>query len=83
MRVSMLTTIDNPYDPFTQYDDWYAFDVQKGYNSCDYLAKLAYSSNELSALDQNLAVESAIDKIVSLNLFGIYKKVTKEIVNDF
>ena len=79
MRVSMLTTIDNPYDPFTQFDDWFAFDTQKGYNSCDYLANLVYSASELSSLDQNIAVESAIDRIVKLNLLGIYKKVTKEI----
>ena len=78
MKVSMLTTIDNPYDPFTQFDEWFAFDSQKGYNSCDYLAKLVYSSSELSALDQNNAIESAIDKIVKLNVLGIYRKVTKE-----
>ena len=82
MKVSMLTTIDNPYDPFTQFDDWFAFDTQQGYNSCDYLGKLVYSSSELSALDQNIAVESAIDRIVKLNVLGIYKKVTKEIKED-
>lgn len=79
MVVSMLTTIDNPFDPFDQFDDWYAFDTQKGYNTCDYLAKLSYTSPELSSLDQTLAVESAIDRIVSLNLFGIYKKVERTI----
>ena len=79
MVVSMLTTIDNPFDPFDQVDAWYAFDTQKGYNTCDYLAKLSYTSTELSSLDQALAVESAIDRIVSLNLFGIYKKVERTI----
>lgn len=79
MVVSMLTTIDNPFDPFDQFDDWYTFDTQKGYNTCDYLAKLSYTSPELSSLDQALAVESAIDRIVSLNLFGIYKKVERTI----
>ena len=79
MEVSMLTTIDNPFDPFDQFDDWYAFDMQKGYNTCDYLAKLSYTSTELSSLDQVLAVESAIDRIVSLNLLGIYKKVKRTI----
>lgn len=79
MVVSMLTTIDNPFDPFDQFDDWYAFDTQKGYNTCNYLANLAYTSTELSSTDQALAVESAIDRIVSLNLFGIYKKVERTI----
>ena len=79
MEVAMLTTIDNPFDPFDQFDEWYAFDIQKGYNSCDYVAKLAYTSPELSALDQAQAVESAIDRIVSLNVLGIYKKVKRTI----
>ena len=78
MEVSMLTTIDNPFDPFDQFDEWYAFDTQKGYNTCAYVASLAYTSQELSALDQSLAVESAIDRILALNLFGIYKKVKRK-----
>ena len=78
MEVSMLTTIDNPFDPFDQFDEWYAFDTQKGYNTCAYVASLAYTSQELSAFDQSLAVESAIDRIVALNLFGIYKKVKRK-----
>ena len=78
MEVSMLTTIDNPFDPFDQFDEWYAFDTQKGYNTCAYVANLAYTSQELSALDQSLAIESAIDRIVALNLFGLYKKVKRK-----
>lgn len=79
MKVSMLTTIDNPFDPFTQFDDWLAFDMQNDYNCCNYLANLAYSSTKLSALDQSLAVEEAIDRIVKLNLNGVFKKVSKEV----
>lgn len=73
----MLTTTDNPYDPFTQFNDWFAFDRQKGYNTCEYLGKLAYTSPDLSALDQQLSIEIAIDSIVELNLTGLYKKVVR------
>ena len=79
MEEVMLTTTDNPYDPFTQYDDWYAYDVQKGYNTCEYLGRLSYTSSELSAADQQLAVEQAIDSIVKMNVLGIYKKVTRKL----
>lgn len=75
---SMLTTIDNPYDPFTQFDEWYAYDESKGYHSCSYLARITKSSNELSPLDEELAIESAIDEIVKMNVIGLYKKVTRE-----
>lgn len=79
MRQSMLTTIDNPFDPFTQFDEWFAFDESKGYHSCSYLARIAKTSDELSEADEERAIELAIDEIVKLNILGIYKKVTKEV----
>ena len=30
----MLTTSDNPYNPFTQFDEWQMFDSLQGYNTC-------------------------------------------------
>ena len=79
MRQVALTTIDNPYDPIDQFDEWYAFDLSKGYNCCEYVGALALTSSELSYLDQALAVEEAVDQIVKLNVLGIFKKVVKEI----
>lgn len=78
MKSSMLTTIDNPYDPFTQFDDWFAFDEQKGYHTCAYLARLANTSDELSDEENDAEIEKAIDSIVKLNVLGIYRKVQKE-----
>lgn len=78
MQQSMLTTIDNPFDPFTQFDEWYAYDVSKGYYSCAYLARITKSSDELSETDEDIAIESAIDEIIGLNMLGIYKKVSRE-----
>jgi hypothetical protein len=43
-----VTTYDNPYDYFTQFDQWLAFDRQKGYFTLEYLARLTSLSNELS-----------------------------------
>lgn len=78
MRVTMVTTTDNPYDPFTQFDQWYAFDTIQGYNTCSYLARIAKTSPELSPMDQAIAVEEAVDDIVDMNLLGIYKKVVRD-----
>ena len=77
MEERMLTTEDNPYDPFTQFEEWYAFDVQNGYNTCSYLARIAMTSNELSDADYDQALDSAIDEIMEFNLTGNYKIVTK------
>lgn len=74
--VTMLTTADNPFDPFTEFDEWLRFDESKGYNTCAYLARIAKTSDELSETDQNLAIQSAIDEIIRMNVLGIYKKVT-------
>ena len=74
----MLTTIDNPYDPFTQYDEWYEYDTTHGYNTCAYLARIAKTSDELSDEDYELEVNNAIDEIVKLNVLGIYKKAFRK-----
>ena len=29
----MLTTVDNPFDPFTQFDQWLSFDTAQGHNT--------------------------------------------------
>lgn len=76
---SMLTTVDNPHDPFDDYDSWYAHDFRMGYHTPSYLARIVVTSDELSDSDQLEAVESAIDEIVFYNVNGLYRKVTKEI----
>lgn len=77
-REVMITTVDNPFDPFTQFDEWYAYDVSSGYYTCSYLARIALLATEISDLDASLMNEWAIDEIVSHNPLGIYKKVTRE-----
>ena len=72
---SMLTTIDNPFNPFTQFDEWFAFDESKGYHTCSYLARITKGSYELSEADDVLAQELAIDEIIKINVLGIYRKV--------
>lgn len=78
MREAMLTTEDNPHDPFTEYDEWFAYDARMGYHSPSYLARVAVISEELSESDYNLSIEQAIDEIVEFNVNGLYKKVTRE-----
>lgn len=71
----MLTTFDNPFDPFNQFDSWYQFDVDKGYNSCAYLARIARTSDQLSDEENNKEIERAIDEIIQYDFMNIYKKV--------
>ena len=78
MTDSMLTTVDNPYDPFTQYDQWYAWDDSMGYHTPSFLARVVFLSNDTSEADQEMAIEIAIDEIVKENVSGVYKKVIRE-----
>lgn len=73
-----LTTSDNPFDPFTEFDKWYAYDEAHGYHSCAYLARIAKTSPNFSDEDQIKEVNRAIDEIISFNLTGNYQKVTRE-----
>jgi len=75
MNDTMLTTIDNPFDPFTQFDEWKRFDEDHGYYTCAYLARIAKTSDELSETDEAIAINQAIDEIINLNILGIYRKV--------
>jgi hypothetical protein len=77
MMDAMLTTTDNPYDPFTQFVEWQGFDEEQGYNTCAYLARVTPFSSDLSEQEQATAMDTAIDEIVALNVLGIYKKVLK------
>lgn len=70
-----LTTIDNPYDPIEQLDKWYVWDMVKGHNSCAYLDRIAHTSDAMSEEEQTAEINRAIDEIIDINPFGIYKKV--------
>lgn len=74
----MLTTTDNPFNPFTQWDEWKRFDEDKKYFTLNYLARIAKVSDELSEADYNQAVDDAIDEILNLNVLGIYKRILPE-----
>lgn len=80
MAQHMLTTVDNPYNPFTQYDEWLAWDEQSGYFSNALLSRIAITSDELSETDQEIAIETAIDEIIKENASGMHKKISKESV---
>jgi hypothetical protein len=72
----MLTTVDNPFDPFTRFDEWLAYDTRLGYNTPSLLARIAKVSDDLSDADQALAIQQAIDEVVQENVSGMFRKVS-------
>ena len=79
---TMLTTFDNPFDPFDEFVPWFLFDVEKGYNTCSRLARIARSSEDFSTIEDKIETERAIDEIIDYDFLNIYKKVTRNVENE-
>jgi hypothetical protein len=79
MRKVMLTTIDNPHSPFDDFGAWYTYDVSSGHHSLSFLGRILTDADTLSDADQDLAIEQAIDEIVTENVSGMYRKLVKEV----
>ena len=76
----MLTTKDNPFDPFEQFTSWRLFDIEKGYYSCEHLARLVEPklTDDLSQVEVNKIIEETIDSIVQYDFLHIYKKFKRK-----
>ena len=76
----MLTTIDNPFNPFEDIMSWRLFDMEKGYYTSERLAKVVQPllKEDMTQSEENEAIESAIDTIIKNDFLNIYKKVTRQ-----
>lgn len=74
-----LTTFDNPFDPFDDFTSWFMFDIEKGYNTCGYLDRIANVTDNMSQKEVNEEIERAIDEIILYNPLNIYKKVKRQV----
>ena len=82
-KVCMLTTTDNPFDPFDQFIQWFMYDIEKGYYSCSRLARIARIEDEMTEQEVDAEIERAIDELIKLDFTDKYKKVERnEIQND-
>lgn len=79
MALVMLTTVDNPFDPFTQFEAWLSFDVGHGYQTLPLLGRVVRTSDEMSEADRQVANEQGIDEIIEALGSELYRKVTKPI----
>ncbi len=77
-----LTTFDNPYDPFEQFTEWYLFDVEKGYNTCSHMARLANLTDDMTQKEIDEENERVIDKLIYYDFTNMYKKVWRNTPED-
>ena len=71
-----ITTLDNPFDPFNQFDEWNLFDIEHQYFTCSYIDRIVEantkSKSSLSATEKEF--DAAMQTIVELNPL-LYKLV--------
>lgn len=68
MNRTLISTSDNPYNPFIQFDAWKNYDeVICGYYCLPYLARVAITSPDLSPFEYNQAINDACDDIIEFN----------------
>lgn len=78
MKIYALTTVDNPWNPFTNFREWLTFDITNGYNSSEFLARIAKTSDSLTAEENNEEIRRACLQIMREDPLNIYKMVEGE-----
>ena len=79
MKQYALTTVDNPYNPFDQFKEWFSFDTDHGYNSCSRLMRIAELSDEMTDMEENAEIERAIDVIIKNDFMNVFTKVSQDL----
>lgn len=78
----MVTTVDNPVNPFTDFDQWFTTDMHLGHNTCGVLASLSKVSEDLTDALNEEAITNAINIMTSDEFGGIFIKVNKDSYNE-
>lgn len=78
MSISMLTTLDNPYNPKEDYGKWMQWDHENGYYTAEYVARIADLPDRHEGLPDkqlNELIEAAQIEILENDNLDIYKLV--------
>ena len=77
-REVTATTIDNPFNPFDEFNEWFLFDTEKGYYTSSKLGRLTHLKSDMTQKEENEEVERAVDELISIDPLDIYIKVVRE-----
>lgn len=78
LKAVFVTTNDNPFDYFTDFDNWFRFDLMKGYKTCERISRLCGNTSELSPFVERQAIEDACDTLLKYDFFGIWRKIREK-----
>lgn len=74
----VLTTIDNPYNPKTDYDKWKEWDADNGYNTEAFIARLVDMEGYVEDNDDikiHEVMDNVIHDILEHDVLNIYMLV--------
>ena len=74
----MITTFDNPCNPFKDFKQWFAYDSIAGYNTCawlDHFVKFSIKDTD-EIIEED--VEFGANEFLKLNPFGIHYKLYED-----
>lgn len=76
----MLTTNDNPYNPFDQFEQWLLYDKEMGYNTCERLMRVAAPKlfDGMSQKEEDAAIDQAMDDLIEVDVLNVFVKGTRE-----
>lgn len=68
----MLSTVDNPYNPNTDYGKWLEWDQSNEYYTQEYLARIANVSPDMDDVEAELLIDAAIQEIIANDALEVY-----------
>lgn len=74
----MLTTFDNPYNPFVDFSSWYMFDCEQGHNTSSRLARIVNIDSEMTQKEIDEERDRAMNLIVQYDFEDTFFKGTEE-----
>lgn len=74
---TMLTTFDNPFNPFDEFEIWWKMDLILGHNCCGLLAMKAHTSEIFSDAVNEQEIDRAMEEICRSEPM-IYRIVTRD-----
>lgn len=74
----MVTTIDNPWNPFTHYREWLSYDMQNGYFTDQWMYALTKTSNDLRDEEIQEQIDAGVTRLLELDPYGLHVKVYED-----
>lgn len=75
----MLTTIDNPFNPFVDYASWLSFDKENHYDSAERVMRIAELEEGMTEVEEQKEIERAINEVIKHDFLHIYTSVSQEL----